>query len=73
MSVAKALVEVAGAAVAVSEGIGPRMDGVAVFIWCFLGLILFNLASKLSKSCLHHRVFTDVVQLYIHDACHSQW
>jgi hypothetical protein len=51
MSVAKALVEVAGvAAGAASVGIWSRIDLVAVFILCSLELILYALATQIIKT-----------------------
>jgi hypothetical protein len=49
------------------------MDVVAVFIGGSLNLMLCGLPVLMTQTEPDHRVYTDVVQLYINDAIHSQW
>jgi hypothetical protein len=49
----------------------PHMVLVAVFMVFSLGLIFCNFELLMIRMSLHHRVFTSVVQLYIHDRGHS--
>jgi len=67
------LVKAAGAAPAGKEGDRPNMDVVAVFIGGSLNLMLCGLAVLMPQTKWNHRVYTNVVQLYIDDAAHSHW
>jgi hypothetical protein len=71
--VAKVLAEVLGAGSAAgTEGTVANTDGVVVFIFNSLDWRLWHLGgSKQASEYLNHRVFTDAIQLYIHDANHS--
>jgi hypothetical protein len=72
-TVARNLVKAAGAAPAGKEGDRPNMDVVAVFIGGSLNLMLCGLPVLMTQTELDNRVYTNVVQLYIDDAIHSQW